>query len=1223
MDDSVRVSQIVAYPFKSAASLGDALLLQTGGLGGAYAWTGPSGIAAAFAKLTDPVSFGGDLTIGGTATLMNGLVHGKLDFAGTGAFDAPGGFAFSCNGEQIVTIASSGITLADTVIVGRDPIEPMEVATAQYVTNHTVWSFNGRQGDIQLTPHDLAGIDGAPLDSPQFRGMPTAPLICDEEQGGAQIANADFVQRAISYWQNAMLDGHPFVWTFNGRQGDICLTLADVMDAGGASEAETSRRLSALRGDVELFYAPLRNPRFRGTPTAPTARRGTETDQIATTAFVMRNIVESTGGVVSFNTRSGAVTLLPADLNALGGPFMPMTMDPLYLRLTGGTLTGPLSLPHPPLLNAQATTKQYVDEAIAANMLWQGTWDAPTNVPDLTNAALHVNGYSWTIVTPDPTAPYTIPTTPVIAGLSGEIVYNGDQAIWSTSQSEFVIVHGSSLSRQEAQAMFLPFTGGTLTGPGNLTIAGALGVTGNTTLSTATVSGAATLSTGNITGIMTAPTAALGTNTTQLATTAFVQAAATRVLSAYSGVGAQRWIKVGTITTQTTTDSVTWNARVQTNVRTWPTGSAVFFVGVHTRSTSGASYTVNARVKYFPTSDTFINANGVQTFFYTRDGEALGDTVTVWCRTTSAGWTDLRVTRLDNSPNTGIFPDGTNAWLTAAPANPIEILADAMPLVLPPDPVTELRPASSVVNWADANHQWGGGYVLQGHMVDCRFEADGTTPVDPDMYYPIVFHLDGTNSRTNVRIELRSVLMYGSGSADRPYWATHARGFSQMIIWETQGEGWGATGVRRRVLINSGARFVAANPATHPTNPGVTMDPVMQITQNVLNSAEIIYVRGGGQYHFAVSHGQRPVFWPAGYTWSGSGNSYNAPPRDWDYFTQAMRDSIRPTNLQFGEAATRTVNGVVQGDLTGTLPYATVSSHVIRRMDRQLTYNGPNTNQWGCNLFTLPISMVSGLSVNIEIWENGGFWGNQQRGICLTSCQITGSTTTIGVNGTSISMNAWHNETGTIWYAIDDSAAPAATVTFYAQRLSGNTNRFDGNVRIRNYTGLNTTIPITWTSGNQAAAPANAERIPKIAFPLVTGNTNIVTDSTAPTTLVPRFENIAGSTDLNHYVTPGFYGCPTNAIAATIANTAMNTAFSMIVASMSTLSDTGRMVTQTVIHHGTDGVTYRMFYRRVSLVGGVGTTPSAWQEVVALASPPATGTYNLRATNGVLSWAAA
>jgi hypothetical protein len=58
---------------------------------------------------------------------------------------------------------------------------------------------------------------------------------------------------------------------------------------------------------------------------------------------------------------------------------------------------------------------------------------------------------------------------------------------------------------------------------GNQTVNGNLTVTGNETVTgTLGVTGATSLTTGSISGVMTAPTAAAGTNTTQIATTAFV-----------------------------------------------------------------------------------------------------------------------------------------------------------------------------------------------------------------------------------------------------------------------------------------------------------------------------------------------------------------------------------------------------------------------------------------------------------------------------------------------------------------------------------------------------------------------------------------------------------------------------------------------------------------------------------------------------------------------------
>jgi hypothetical protein len=62
------------------------------------------------------------------------------------------------------------------------------------------------------------------------------------------------------------------------------------------------------------------------------------------------------GGVTSFNTRTGAVTMVAADVTGVGG-----------LLLAGGTMTGPLLLAAAPAVPTEAATKQYVDDQIAAS----------------------------------------------------------------------------------------------------------------------------------------------------------------------------------------------------------------------------------------------------------------------------------------------------------------------------------------------------------------------------------------------------------------------------------------------------------------------------------------------------------------------------------------------------------------------------------------------------------------------------------------------------------------------------------------------------------------------------------------------------------------------------------------------------------------------------------------------------------------------------------------
>lgn len=72
-------------------------------------------------------------------------------------------------------------------------------------------------------------------------------------------------------------------------------------------------------------YAPLASPALTGVPSAPTATAGTNTTQLATTAFVTAAVAASTTGVSSFVGRTGAVTALKADYSAffvdLGGAY--------------------------------------------------------------------------------------------------------------------------------------------------------------------------------------------------------------------------------------------------------------------------------------------------------------------------------------------------------------------------------------------------------------------------------------------------------------------------------------------------------------------------------------------------------------------------------------------------------------------------------------------------------------------------------------------------------------------------------------------------------------------------------------------------------------------------------------------------------------------------------------------------------------------------------------
>jgi hypothetical protein len=152
-----------------------------------------------------------------------------------------------------------------------------------------------------------------------------------------------------------------------GRIGDVVLTHNDITDWNASL----------------LSYAPLANPNFTGLPGAPTAAPGTNTPQLATTAFVSAAVAAATAGVSSWNARTGAVILAFSDITAVfaagsATPAMNGTgtagsantwsrsdhvhpSDTSKLSLSGGAMSGPITLAADPTLALHAATKQYAD----------------------------------------------------------------------------------------------------------------------------------------------------------------------------------------------------------------------------------------------------------------------------------------------------------------------------------------------------------------------------------------------------------------------------------------------------------------------------------------------------------------------------------------------------------------------------------------------------------------------------------------------------------------------------------------------------------------------------------------------------------------------------------------------------------------------------------------------------------------------------------------------
>ena len=207
--------------------------------------------------------------------------------------------------------------------------------------------------------------------------------------------------------------------------------------------------------------ADLASPTFTGVPASPTASPGTNTTQIATTAFVTAAVSASTGA--TWGSITGTLSSQTDLQSALDAKLSTATAASTYQTLSGMSS----------YLTTSSAASTY--QTISGMSSYLTTATAASTYAPLASPAL----------TGNPTAP-----TPATA--------DNDTSIATTA---FVKAQGYLTSAP---------------------VTSVAGKTGAVTLVVGDVSGAATLASPALTGTPTSPTAAVDTNTTQIATTAYV-----------------------------------------------------------------------------------------------------------------------------------------------------------------------------------------------------------------------------------------------------------------------------------------------------------------------------------------------------------------------------------------------------------------------------------------------------------------------------------------------------------------------------------------------------------------------------------------------------------------------------------------------------------------------------------------------------------------------------
>ena len=132
------------------------------------------------------------------------------------------------------------------------------------------------------------------------------------------------------------------------------------------------------------------------------------------------------------------------------------------VKLSGGSMSGFLSLVGPPEQPRHAVTKEYAD-GLANGSLYQGAWSVAANTPNIITAP-HSHGFRYLCTTVNPATPET--ANPALPGIGGQLIFNGSFIIWDAPLNKWDLLAPvtGGLTQEAADLRYLRLAGGTTTG---------------------------------------------------------------------------------------------------------------------------------------------------------------------------------------------------------------------------------------------------------------------------------------------------------------------------------------------------------------------------------------------------------------------------------------------------------------------------------------------------------------------------------------------------------------------------------------------------------------------------------------------------------------------------------------------------------------------------------------------------------------------------------------
>ena len=233
-------------------------------------------------------------------------------------------------------------------------------ASNRFVTDVEKTAWNAKQGALGFTPENVAnkntangyaglGSDGKLISSqlPSITISDTfvtasqaAMLALTAETGDVAVRtdlNKSYILKennptVLASWQE-LLTPTSEVTSVNGRTGAVVVTKADVSLNNADNTSDINKPISTATQTVLDLKANLASPALTGTPTAPTATAGTNTTQIATTAFVQAAAARPYKVYTFFIAQEG--TTNPAIINTFENTLGAITLS----RVNKGTFT--------------------------------------------------------------------------------------------------------------------------------------------------------------------------------------------------------------------------------------------------------------------------------------------------------------------------------------------------------------------------------------------------------------------------------------------------------------------------------------------------------------------------------------------------------------------------------------------------------------------------------------------------------------------------------------------------------------------------------------------------------------------------------------------------------------------------------------------------------------------------------------------------------------------